>query len=320
MTASASFVALERRGQARGYRQWLTPPSEGDAPQPSSLDLQLVVIPAGSFLMGSPTSEEGHQADEGPQHEVKLESFWLGRTPITQAQWREVAGWEPINGQEPWLHKLDPDPVSNLPEANRFLGDQRPVVNVNWFEAMEFCYRLSQRSGKKYTLPSESQWEYACRAGNTTPFHYGETLSAEQANYNATYTYGRGRQGKSRGQTTVVGSFAANAWGLHDMHGNVWEWCTDHWHRSYTLGQQKAPADGSPWLDVSEKGMAGKDGKMADDFFRVLRGGSWLYRPVYCRSASRFNSFPAFAFDYFGFRVCCLPRGPFSSTLEPLGP
>jgi formylglycine-generating enzyme required for sulfatase activity len=272
MSAAGSFVVLERQGQARGYRQWLTPPSEGDAPQPSSLDLQLVEIPAGSFLMGSPASEVGHQADEGPQHEVKLESFWLGRTPITQAQWREVAGWEPINGQEPWLHKLDPDPVSNLPEANRFLGDQRPVVNVNWFEAMEFCYRLSQRSGKKYTLPSESQWEYACRAGTTTPFSYGETLSAELANYDANATYGRGRRGKSRGQTTLVGSFAANAWGLHDMHGNVWEWCADHWHSSYALGPQEAPADGSPWLDATEADKARMEGERADERRRVLRG------------------------------------------------
>ena len=320
MSAAGSFVVLERQGQARGYRQWLTPPSEGDAPQPSSLDLQLVEIPAGSFLMGSPASEVGHHADEGPQHEVKLESFWLGRTPITQAQWREVAGWEPINGQEPWLHKLDPDPVSNLPEANRFLGDQRPVVNVNWFEAMEFCYRLSQRSGKTYTLPSESQWEYACRAGTTTPFSYGETLSAELANYDANATYGRGRRGKSRGQTTLVGSFAANAWGLHDMHGNVWEWCADHWHSSYALGPQEAPADGSPWLDATEADKARMKGERADERSRVLRGGSWGFDPVDCRSASRSDHLPAYAYDDFGFRVCCLPRGPFSSTLEPLGP
>jgi formylglycine-generating enzyme required for sulfatase activity len=185
---------------------------------------------------------------------------------------------------------------------------------------MEFCSRLSQRSGKTYTLPSEAQWEYACRAGTTTPFHYGKTLSAELANYNADATYGRGRKGKSRGQTTAVGSFAANAWGLHDMHGNVWEWCADHWRSSYALGLQEAPADGSPWLDATEADKARMEGERADERSRVLRGGSWGSLPVFCRSACRNDYHPAHALLSIGFRVCCLPRGPFSSTLEPLGP
>jgi formylglycine-generating enzyme required for sulfatase activity len=324
MSAAGSFVVLERQGQARGYRQWLTPPSEGDAPQPSSLDLQLVEIPAGSFLMGSPASEVGHHADEGPQHEVKLESFWLGRTPITQAQWREVAQWQEGPGEH-WGCTLNPNP-------SRFMGDKgglfpaeantdsRPVETVSWRDAMEFCSRLSQRSGKTYTLPSESQWEYACRAGTTTPFSYGETLSAELANYDGNATYGRGRQGKSRGQTTAVGSFPANAWGLHDMHGTVWEWCADYWHSSYAFGLQQAPTDGSPWLDPTEAGQAGMEGERSDDRRRVLRGGSWDNFPVACRSAYRSTLHPAFASNSFGFRVCCLPRGPFSSTLKPLGP
>ena len=321
MSATGSFVVLERRGQARGYRQWLTPPSEGDAPQPSSLDLQLVEIQPGSFLMGSPASEEGHQADEGPQHEVKLEGFWLGRTPITQAQWREVAQWEEGPGEH-WGCTLNPNP-------SRFMGDKgglfpaeantdnRPVETVSWRDAMEFCSRLSQRSGKTYTLPSESQWEYACRAGTTTPFSYGETLSAELANYDANATYGRGRKWKSRGQTTLVGSFVANAWGLHDMHGNVWEWCADHWHASYDLGQQKAPGDGSPWLDATEAGKVGMGGESADQHSRVLRGGSWNSFPVRCRSAYRLNNDPAHANYFIGFRVCCLPRGPFLPPLRP---
>jgi formylglycine-generating enzyme required for sulfatase activity len=304
MSAIGSFVVLERQGQARGYRQGLMPPSEGASP----LDLQLVEIPAGSFLMGSPANEEGRHNDEGPQHEVQLESFFLGRTAITQAQWREVAGWEPRQGDKPWPRELDPDPVSRLPDPKRFLGDQRPVVNVSWFEAMEFCSRLIQRSGKTYTLPSEAQWEYACRAGSTTPFHVGDTLSAELANY------GGGKQ------TTEVGSFPANAWGLCDMHGNVWEWCADHWHSSYNLGQQKAPSDGSPWLDAAEEGKKGEDGAQGDNRSRVLRGGSWDFNPVYCRSASRNYDLPAFAYGYVGFRVCCLPRGRFSSALKPSSP
>ena len=306
-----------QRGNSPQVRGFLEPLRQ-------SLDLQLVEIPAGSFLMGSPASEEGHQADEGPQHEVKLESFFLGRTPITQAQWREVAQWQEGPGEH-WGCTLNPNP-------SRFMGDKGglfpaeanadnlPVERVSWRDAMEFCSRLGQRSGKTYTLPSESQWEYACRAGTTTPFSYGETLSAELANYDANATYGRGRRGKSRGQTTLVGSFAANAWGLHDMHGNVWEWCADHWHSSYALGPQEAPADGSPWLDATEADKARMKGERADERSRVLRGGSWGFDPVDCRSASRSDHLPAYAYDDFGFRVCCLPRGPFSSTLEPLGP
>ena len=290
--------------QVRGFLEPLNP----------SLDLQLVEIPAGSFLMGSPPSEEGRSEDEGPQHEVALESFFLGRTPITQAQWREVAGWVEGPGER-W--GLD---LSGKLEPSRFRGDTRPVERVNWFEAMEFCSRLSQRSGKTYTLPSEAQWEYACRAGSTTPFHCGETLSEELANYDATITYGRGRKGQSRGETSEVGSFPANAWGLHDMHGNVWEWCWDHWHGSYGLGQRQAPADGSPWLDADEPGSEEEKGRRRDERRRVLRGGSWYSYPVLCRSAYRYIIHPADADYSLGFRVCCLPRGRFSSALEPSGP
>ncbi|MEB3318471.1 MAG: formylglycine-generating enzyme family protein [Cyanobacteriota bacterium] len=318
MTTTGSFVVLERRGRAAGLRQRLTLPSEGGAPTPSSLDLQLVEIPAGRFLMGSPRSEAGRSENEGPQHEVTLERFFLGRTPITQAQWREVAQWQPSPGDDPWPMALDPDPVSRAPR--RFLGDQRPVVNVSWHDAMEFCHRLSKRTGRDYTLPSEARWEYACRAGTTTPFHCGETLSEELANYNAADIYGRGREGQSRGETTEVGRFPANAWGLHDMHGNVWEWCVDHWHGSYDLGQRKAPGDGSSWLDAVEQVSVDGEGER-DERWRVLRGGSWFNFPVHCRSASRYDFHPANAdHNFIGFRVCCLPRGRFSSALEPSGP
>jgi len=313
MTTTGRFVVLEGRGRASGVRQRLTRPSEGVAPTPSSLDLELVEILAGRFLMGSPPSEEGRSADEGPQHEVTLERFFLGRTPITQAQWREVAVW--VEGpSERW--GLD---LSRRLNPSRFRGDNRPVECVTWFEAMEICSRLSQRSGTAYTLPSEAQWEYACRAGTTTPFHCGETLSDKLANYDATVTYGRGRKGQSRRETTEVGRFPANAWGLHDMHGNVWEWCADHWHGSYNLGQRKAPGDGNPWLDAAEPGSEEEKGKR-DGVFRVLRGGSWFNAPVHCRSAYRGLNHPALAHIIIGFRVCCLPRGRFSSALEPLGP
>jgi len=150
-----------------------------------------------------------------------------------------------------------------------------------------------QRTGRRYTLPSEAQWEYACRAGTTTPFAFGETITPDLANYDGNFTYGEGRKGEFREQTTPVGMFPANAWGLQDMHGNVWEWCLDHWHESY----EGAPEDGSAWL--SEGGES-----------RLLRGGSWRLDPGNCRSACRGLNLPDSASYSLGFRVVCLPQGP----------
>jgi formylglycine-generating enzyme required for sulfatase activity len=257
-------------------------------------------IPAGRFTMGSPPDEPERHQDEGPQHQVELRDFFLSRIPITQAQWLVVAGWQPLSGEEPWLRELHPDPVSKLNDAERFLGHERPVVNVSWAEAMEFCRRLSLRTGKHYTLPSEAQWEYACRAGTTTPFHFGETISPELANFNGNYTYREGQKGVYREQTTNAGSFPANAWGLHDMHGNVWEWCADHWHGNYN----KAPAGDRPWINK----------KAGDDSNRLLRGGSWDFGPGDCRSAYRLIIHPGYQLNDVGFRVCCLPQDLFLYT------
>jgi formylglycine-generating enzyme required for sulfatase activity len=257
-----------------------------------AIHLDLLLIPAGHFLMGSPAHEQDRSDNEGPQHEVELGEFFLARTPVTQAQWRAVAEWQPRPGDDPWQKELDPDPVARLNGAERFNGDQRPVVNVSWHDAMEFCNRLTQRTGRCYTLPSEAQWEYACRAGTSTPFAFGETLTAELANYRATETYGNGAKGKWRKRTTDVASFPANDWGLQDMHGNVWEWCLDHWHWSY----EGAPTDGRPWLDT-QTGTS-----------RLLRGGSWGFPPDGCRSAYRDRGLPGSRSRGVGFRVCCLPQ------------
>jgi formylglycine-generating enzyme required for sulfatase activity len=179
---------------------------------------------------------------------------------------------------------------------------------VSWHDAIEFCNRLSQRTGRHYTLPSEAQWEYACRAGTTTAFAFGATLSAELANYNATETYGDGPKGEYRKQTTPVGLFPANAWGLHDMHGNVLEWCLDHWYSSY----EGAPSDGSAWLKPSAwlKASAWLKPRASDVEGRLLRGGSWLNNPGNCRSAYRGRCRPDYAYGYVGFRVVCLPQDP----------
>jgi len=266
--------SMERRPlQVEGYREDL---GEGVA-------LTMVTIPAGSFLMGSPGDEPERLEREGPQHEVTLGSFFMAQTPITQAQWRTVAGWQKVG------RDLEPDPST-------FKGANRPVEQVSWFDALEFCCRLSQRTGQRYGLPSEAQWEYACRAGSTTPFHFGATLTPELANYNGNHVYGNGPKGTYREQTIDVARFPASGWGLHDIHGNVWEWCVDHWHDSYNF----APGDDQPWLIPVA----------ADDEQRLLRGGSWNGLPRYCRSACRYRYRPDFAYFSVGFRVVCLPQGP----------
>jgi formylglycine-generating enzyme required for sulfatase activity len=258
----------------------------------AGVSLRLIQVPVGEFLMGSAADEPQRSEYGGPQHLVQLQGFFMGQTPITQSQWREVASWQP-QGAERWGRELNPNPSRFSDQAD---SDLRPVEQVSWHDAMEFCHRLSQRMGRHYTLPSEAQWEYACRAGTTTPFTFGATLTDQLANYNASFTYGDGPKGEYRKQTTPVGMFPANAWGLHDMHGNVWEWCLDHWHRSYA----GAPSDGSAWLTPSA----------SEEERRLLRGGSWDGNPGYCRSAYRFHNQPDDAYSFVGFRVVCLPQGP----------
>jgi formylglycine-generating enzyme required for sulfatase activity len=242
--------------------------------------LRLIQIPAGEFWMGSPADEIDRDSDEGPLHRARLAGFLLGQTPVTQAQWSLVARWPKV--------KLD-----LKPDSSGFNGARRPVERVSWEQAMEFCRRLSQRTDLPFTLPSEDQWEYACRAGTTTPFAFGDRITPELANYNGDFTYANGPKGQFRGETTDVASFPANGWGLHDMHGNVWEWCLDTWHGSY----EGAPTDGSPWLK-------GNDSK------KLLRGGSWDDYPRRCRSACRGLVRPDFAYSHVGFRVVCLPQDP----------
>ena len=275
--------------------------------------LTMLWIPPGRFWMGSPEEELDRQDLEGPQHLVQLQGFFMGQMPITQAQWRKVAAWVEQPGEQ-WGCELKSNPAwfdgekvkiwkssgSASDESVVLDGsantDLHPVEQVSWHGAMEFCNRLSQRTGRHYTLPSEAQWEYACRAGSTTPFHVGATITPDLANYDATTTYGDGPKGEYREQTTPVGLFPANAWGLHDMHGSLWEWCLDHWHDSY----EGAPSDGSAWLTPSA----------SEEEQRLLRGGSWDDIPGYCRSAYRNHGRPVNAFNNVGFRVVCLPQGP----------
>ncbi|MBE9065668.1 formylglycine-generating enzyme family protein [Leptolyngbya cf. ectocarpi LEGE 11479] len=256
---------------AKGYVEpSLALPSE-------ALLLHMVLVPGDTFTIGSPEDEPERQNREGPQQKVTVPSFFMARYPVTQAQWQAVAKLEQID------QALDPNP-------SHFKGDNRPVDTVSWYDAVEFCQRLEQLTKRPYRLPSEAEWEYACRAGTTTPFYFGETITTEVANYDGEYTYGDGPKGDYREETTPVNQFdIANAFGLSDMHGNVWEWCQDHFHNNY----EGMLANGTAWEDREENAR------------RVLRGGSWYYNPAYCRSAVRYYYTPGDRNYFIGFRVVC---------------
>jgi formylglycine-generating enzyme required for sulfatase activity len=243
----------------------------------NGVQLEMVQIPQGRFLMGSPEDELDRTADEGPQHQVSVPAFFMGKYPVTQAQWKTVANLPQVN------RELQPDPSS-------FKGANRPVERVSWYDAVEFCARLSQKTGRSYRLPSEAEWEYACRAGTTTPFHFGETMTTDLANYDGTDdkdgkwsgSYGQGPKGVYRQETTPVGSFGvANAFGLYDMHGNVWEWCADPWHDRY----EGAPIDGTVWDETCNDNRYQSSidllvNTKEDNRTRLLRGGSWYDSPT----------------------------------------
>ena len=265
---SLTIRRTPRTGQ--GYQEPLLEITNG-------LPLHMVLVPGGTFTMGSPEAEPERNDSEGPQHEVAVPNFFMGRYPITQAQWKAVA-------QLPQVKR------ELLPSPSRFKGENRPVEQVPWYDAVEFCDRLSQHTGRSYRLPSEAEWEYACRARTTTPVYFGKTLTTELANYDGNDTYADGPKGEYREETTPVDHFGiANAFGLSDMHGNVYEWCQDYWHDTY----EGAPTDGSAWVE---------DG---DSSRHVIRGGSWDAFPGDCRSAYRYGYYPVYDDVILGFRVVC---------------
>jgi formylglycine-generating enzyme required for sulfatase activity len=277
----AALAALrEQQAEAeRLLKQKITQPAQptpSDPPQGkdftedlgNGVGLEMVAIPAGEFMMGSPKDEADRSDYESPHHKVLVSAFWMGKFPVTQAQYQAVMG--------------------NNPSRFAENGANRPVENVSWHDAVAFCERLSQKTGRAYRLPSEAEWEYACRAGTTTPFYFGMSISRDLVNCKR--NLGMALIGLFAGETTKVGSFPANAFGLHDMHGNVEEWCQDVWHDSY----EGAPTNGSVWAVGGNQ-----------DSRRVRRGGSWDYSPRNCRSAFRYYSNADSRYNSFGFRVCC---------------
>jgi formylglycine-generating enzyme required for sulfatase activity len=228
----------------------------------NSIGIELVLIPPGEFMMGSPSTELGRDDDERQRRVEMARGFYMAATEVTQSEWLAVMGDNP----------------------SRWIGDDLPVEQVAWEDALEFCRRLSDKEERTYRLPTEEEWEYACRAGTTTPFHFGETISPDQANYDGEYAYGHGTTGAFRNQTTPVREFPPNTWGLYDMHGNVWEWCPDN-YEYYTPSPVKPSVGATP--------IEG----------RVLRGGSWRNRPTYCRCANRVRDAVGSPLSNVGFRV-----------------
>ena len=241
-----SFAEEVRRfmGQAHCFTEKLN----------NNLTLEMIYIPKGNFLMGSPKSE-GRDSKAKPQHLVAIKHFLISKYPITKAQWEAIAFLR--EGFQCEHLDLDLD---------------QPMVQISWRDAVEFCVQLSQRTERNYRLPTEAEWEYACRAGTTTPFHFGETITSDLANFDGGCTYRSELKGVNRAKPLRVGSFQySNTFGLHDMHGNIWEWCQDDWHNNYA----GAPITGEAWVD-SER-----------SFQRVVRGGSYESHPSKCRSAYR---------------------------------
>jgi eukaryotic-like serine/threonine-protein kinase len=233
--------------------------------------LTMVQIAAGAFNMGSPVSEEGREAYEQPQHLVHLPAFYLGQTLVTQAQWAEIFPDKSVGSS----------------------GDsQLPVSGISWLDAIEFCQRLSTKTGRKYRLPSESEWEYACRANTTSPFTYGDTILPSIVNHNGSYPYKLAPKATCRGKATSVAIFPPNLFGLYDMHGNLWEWCLDEWFPNYL----DAPSDGSARGNIDAR-----DGNQ----LRVVRGGSWFSYGRTCRAAYRASLSASFRHEHYGLRVVC---------------
>lgn len=252
----------------------------------NSIGMKLALIPSGTFMMGSPESE-AERDDKETQHEVTIsKSFYLGTHEVTQADFAKV--------------------MQDVKNRSAFEGDDRPVENIEWTLAKQFCEQLSalpkeKAAGRKYRLPTEAEWEYACRAGTDTAFNFGDSLSSEQANFNGNYPAGGAKKHKYLRQTARVGSYAPNAFGLYDMHGNVSEWCAD-WYdpKYYSSSPSKDPRGPSSGV-VPTKFTNNGD----QNFFVVVRGGCWVDDGRACRSAYRFRAMPKTQYRLIGFRVAC---------------
>ncbi|WP_019498186.1 SUMF1/EgtB/PvdO family nonheme iron enzyme [Pseudanabaena sp. PCC 6802] len=294
---------ISRTANAGGAKNISTALKEDDSTRNLQIDLgsgitlDLIEIPVGSFTMGMPPEERkialenalkyGVKREDAeqwldwsiPQHQVELQAFWMGRYAVTNAQWQAVMGTKPSEKYE-----------------RKFQGDKHPVVGVSWHDARAFCKRLSEKVGREVRLPTEAEWEYACRAGTTTPFAFGKIITTDLVNYDGNYPYGDAPKGEYRQQTVNVDSFSPNAWGLYQMHGNVWEWCLDEFYDSYSDKPNRLKKNGNEaWGDLNVD--------KNDNRYRLLRGGAWGLDARYCRSSFRVRSDARDIGDGVGFRV-----------------
>ena len=267
----------------------LSLPTDGAEPLTNSLGMKLAHVPAGTFVMGSPRREEERDNKE-ERHEVTItRPFYIGVHEVTQAQYTDVM-------QE----------SRDFRSNSAFKHDDNPVENVEWRLAKVFCERLSARedekaAGRKYRLPTEAEWEYACRSGTATAFHYGDSLSSSEANFNGNYPAAAGSRGPYLARTTTVGSYGPNAFGIFDMHGNVAEWCADWYDPEYYFDSPEQDPQGPPF-GVAATGFTNNGN---DNFFVVVRGGCWVDDARACRSAYRFRAMPNTQYRLIGFRVVC---------------
>ena len=244
--------------------------------------MEFVWVEGDCFKMGSPKEEEERRANEGPVHEVCIDGFWMARYSVTVGQFKKfinATSYQTEAEKQGWAYGLGLGKQKGhcWKKTHFQQDDHHPVINISWNDAIALTKWLSEKGNDQFRLPSEAEWEFACRAGTQTPFYFGETISTDQANYNGNYVYGNGKKGIYRKQTTPVGTFPENAFGLYDMHGNVWEWCAD----SYSEDAYSKHEKNNPIYD--EAGAS----------FRVLRGGSWSDYPWDVRSAVRFRVEPS---------------------------
>jgi formylglycine-generating enzyme required for sulfatase activity len=264
---------------------WIVPASSHQREITNSIDMKLVLIPPGKFQMGSPRGELERKAEES-RHEVTItRPFYMGMYEVTQAQYARL---------------MDPKTRAFF-AGDRGGSPEHPMEDVLWTEADEFCQKLSglpeeARAGRKYRLPTEAEWEYACRAGTTTAFHCGDSISSRQANFNGTEPYGTAEKGPYLRQTAKVGSYPPNAFGLYDMHGNVAEWCADWYDPEYYNASPDEDPPGPPAGVVSDD---------YENFYVVIRGGCWLDEARACRSAYRHRAMHRNKYRVIGFRVVC---------------
>lgn len=270
---------------------WTTAHAQPSQVITNSVGIQLARIPAGTFIMGSPRSEDERDSKE-ERHEVKItKPFYLGVYELKQSEYDVVA-------------------KGGVYRNSVFKGENNPVDNIEWVYAKDFCKVLSnlpkeKLAGRKYRLPTEAEWEYACRAGTSTAFHFGQSLSSDQANFNGNYPAGDGKRGPYLRKTAPVGSYQPNAFGLYDMHGNVAEWCADWYDPEYYFDSPVDDPLGPPFGVVD----TGFSNNGTENFFVVVRGGSWVDDGRACRSAYRFRAQPKTSYRLIGFRVACDIQG-----------